>query len=190
LGWTAEKGPFSSQHLSRWNYTIPAMRYDVFEHALETNAYTESNNLFRFKEGILYSWDQNQQCTQCPHPNITYECVPSDWRVKDVVFVLGQKCAVFADDVEHTRNAQVASMDVIGTTPWLLNVLSYDQYENVVEAVQIQNFLQGVIEDPHALDIPDFCRGAPQCPSAQHHARISPAKHLPVYMKRRLGWEE
>ena len=40
------------------------MRYDVFEHSLVTNAYTESNNLFRFKEGILYSWDQNQKCTQ------------------------------------------------------------------------------------------------------------------------------
>ena len=79
-------------------------------------------------------------------------------------------------------------MASIGPTPWLLNILSYDQYENVVEAVQIQNFLQGVIEDPRALDIPDFCLDAPQCPSFEHHMRHSPARLLPVYMQRRIGW--
>ena len=59
--------------------------------------------------------------------------------------MLGQKCIVWADNLDNTTNVQVASMDNIGPTPWLLNILSYDAHLNVQEAVQIQNFRQGVV---------------------------------------------
>ena len=204
IGYRSSSGPFSSTHLSRWNYTIPRMRYDVFQHDLTNNDFFESNNLFDFSNKIMYSWDMNQVCKRCPQPKFIKECIPQDWKVQDVIFVAGQKCQVYVDDMENKRNAQgkreiftlifsffllfiikVATALPFGTTPWLVNVLSYDQYENVIEAVQIQNFKQGTYDDPHALDIPSFCANVTTCSSLQEHLEEF---KLPVYIKRRLGY--
>ncbi len=87
--------------------------------------------------------------------------------------------------MDNTRNVQVASMSNIGSTPWLLNILAYDDHLNVIEAVQVQNFRQGVVEDPTALDIPDFCVNAPKCRSAAELMENSP---LPLYLKRQHKW--
>ena len=189
IGWTKERGPFSSTHFSRWNYSIPAMRYDVFEHRLTDDLYTESNNLFDFGAKMMYSWDQHQNCTKCPQPKLLKECIPETWLVQDVIYVAGQKIQVYVDDMENKRNSQSATAASIGPTPWLVNILSYDQYQNVVEAVQIQDFLQGVVEDPTALQVPPFCADAPQCASMEQHLQTSVAGVLPEYLQRRFGWK-
>jgi hypothetical protein len=115
--------------------------------------------------------------------------VPSTWLIEDVVYIAGQKCQKYVDNPEFVQNAQVVTADVFGTTQWLVNVLSYDKYLNVKEAVQIQDFLQGQIEDPTAFGIPPFCQNARECSSIDQHVQDSPAQLLPVYLKRRFGWE-
>jgi hypothetical protein len=77
-------GPFSSKHVSRWNYTIPRMRYDVFEHNIVTNVFTESNNLFAFDLKMLYTWNDTA-CHAIAHNTIEYECIPPKYRIKEYV---------------------------------------------------------------------------------------------------------
>ena len=164
------------------------MRYDVFEHRLSDNRYTESNNLFDFKTKTLYSWDDKQNCTQCPQPTMLLECIPADWRIQDVIFVAGQKVQRYVDNMEKKRNSQSCTAASFGPTPWLLNILSYDDFENVIEAVQIQNFEPGVVTDPSSLVPPAFCANAPVCKSLEHHLQTNAAV-LPIYLKRKLMLE-
>lgn len=97
----ASTGPFSSTHVSRWNYSNPStylrMRYDVYEHNTITNAFTESNNLFVFDQKMMYRWDSRNtsSCMKCPHNTIEYECIPNGWMVEDVMWIAGQVWRVF-----------------------------------------------------------------------------------------------
>ncbi len=61
---------------------------------------------------------------------------------QDAVFIAGQKCFKFVDDIERMRNAQVVTAANIGSTQWLVNIISYDDNYNVVESVQIQGRLK------------------------------------------------
>ena len=139
---------------------------------------------------MLYSWDQHQNCTRCPQNKITYECVPSSWSLDGAVYIAGRMCGVYVDDLEFKQNAQVVTTDSVGGSQWLVNILSYDKYLNVKEAVQIQDFLPGVVENPDAFGIPPFCQNARMCANIDQHVEESPAQFLPVYLKRRFGWKE
>ncbi len=85
---------------------------------------------------------------------------------QDAVFIAGQKCFKFVDDIERMRNAQVATAANIGPTQWLVNIISYDDNYNVVESVQIQGWLKSCcfvpITDADAVGVygQTFCREA------------------------------
>ncbi len=94
----------------------------------------------------------NTPPTKCPHPNITYECIPQDWRRKDVVFVLGQMCGVYVDDVELPRNAQVASMNAIGPTRPFVFLFAFRFFsDRLVNSLAAEH---SVVRQP-----PEHCRG-------------------------------
>jgi hypothetical protein len=58
------------------------------------------------------------------------------------MWIAGQKCQLWADDIDNATTTQTSTANAIGPTPWLVNILSYDKNFNIVEAVQIQDFLQ------------------------------------------------
>jgi hypothetical protein len=49
------------------------------------------------------------------------------------------------DDIKRPKNAQVVTAAPFeGPSQWLVNILSYNDNVDVIEAVQIQDFLQGI----------------------------------------------